>query len=251
MILYINGDSHAAAAEAVNPHAWAEDDGNLWGQGCGPHPDNEAVSFGAVLSKQLNMPRINQSQAGGSNPRILRTTREWLKQNSGQPVFVLIQWSTWEREEWLHQGTWYQVNASGVDLVPPELNTRYRQYIIDVDWVKYTRQAHEEIWQFHLELQQQGIPHLFFNGNSHFGGTHEHNKLNVPIIEQQYDWGGAYIDPYTVEKTYNKVLLNNGFTTVNPNSYHFGADAHRFWANYVLQYMQDNHFVIGNEISTD
>ena len=27
MILYVNGCSHAAAAEAVNPHSWAEDDG--------------------------------------------------------------------------------------------------------------------------------------------------------------------------------------------------------------------------------
>jgi hypothetical protein len=26
MILYVNGDSHTAAAEAVNPHAFAEDD---------------------------------------------------------------------------------------------------------------------------------------------------------------------------------------------------------------------------------
>jgi len=29
MILYVNGDSHTAAAEAVNPHAFAEDDRNL------------------------------------------------------------------------------------------------------------------------------------------------------------------------------------------------------------------------------
>ena len=27
MILYVNGDSHTAAAEAVNPHCFAEDDG--------------------------------------------------------------------------------------------------------------------------------------------------------------------------------------------------------------------------------
>ena len=40
MILYVNGDSHAAAAEAVNPHAWAMDDGLFYGLGRMPHPDN-------------------------------------------------------------------------------------------------------------------------------------------------------------------------------------------------------------------
>ena len=30
MILYVNGDSHTAAAEAVNPYAFAEDDGQYF-----------------------------------------------------------------------------------------------------------------------------------------------------------------------------------------------------------------------------
>ena len=30
MILYINGDSHTAAAEAVTPHAFAEDESELF-----------------------------------------------------------------------------------------------------------------------------------------------------------------------------------------------------------------------------
>ena len=38
MILYVNGDSHAAAAEAAVPHAWAEDDEFFWGLGRRPHP---------------------------------------------------------------------------------------------------------------------------------------------------------------------------------------------------------------------
>ena len=42
MILYVNGDSHTAAAEAVNPHAWAMDDGELFYMGRAPHPANLA-----------------------------------------------------------------------------------------------------------------------------------------------------------------------------------------------------------------
>ena len=44
MILYVNGDSHTAGAEAVNPYAFAEDDPNLTHLGRLPHPDNLAVS---------------------------------------------------------------------------------------------------------------------------------------------------------------------------------------------------------------
>ena len=54
MILYVNGDSHAAAAEAVNPYSWAEDDGLYYGLGQQPHPDNERVSFGCEIANSLN-----------------------------------------------------------------------------------------------------------------------------------------------------------------------------------------------------
>ena len=46
MILYVNGDSHTAAAEAVNPHAFAMDDRPLFYLGRAPHPDNVSVSWG-------------------------------------------------------------------------------------------------------------------------------------------------------------------------------------------------------------
>ena len=45
-MLYVNGDSHTAAAEAVNPHAFAEDDPALCYLGRSPHPANLAVSGG-------------------------------------------------------------------------------------------------------------------------------------------------------------------------------------------------------------
>jgi hypothetical protein len=50
VILYVNGDSHTAAAEAVNAHAFAEDDpyGNYLGRL--PHPDNLSASWGRKLA---------------------------------------------------------------------------------------------------------------------------------------------------------------------------------------------------------
>ena len=53
MILYVNGDSHSAGAEAVNPYCFAIDDPLYWGLGRRPHPDNERVSYGCQLANKL------------------------------------------------------------------------------------------------------------------------------------------------------------------------------------------------------
>lgn len=229
MILYVNGDSHAAAAEAVNPHAWAFDDGKYWNRGKEPHPDNDAVSFGRCLATHLGADYVNQSQAGCSNARIIRTTRDWLQQQEQfDNIFVLLQWTTWEREEWWHNGEDYQVNASGIDHVPTELQDRYKNFVINIDWDETERYAHEQIWQFHRELQTNNIRHLMFNGNNWFRASNPR------------DWATNYIAPYQKDATFDAVLRKNGFKTVSPQSWHFGADAHCFWGKYLLQYIVSN-----------
>jgi hypothetical protein len=232
MILYVNGDSHAAAAEAVVPHAWAEDDEFYWGLGRRPHPENERASFGCELANHLYAILQCDAQAGGSNARIMRTTREWLhSRDSVDDIFVVIQWSTWEREEWFHDNEWWQVNASGVDHVPHELEARYKKFVADVDWRTTRDRAHEEIWQFHQELKLNKVRHVMFNGNNDFCGL------------PQCDWGTSYIGPYDPDQTYNSILRTQGFKTVSPESWHFGADAHCFWGNFLLQYMNKHNLV--------
>ena len=240
MILYVNGDSHAAAAESVTPYAWAEDDELYWGLGRRPHPENERVSFGCELANHLNAILECDAQAGGSNARIMRTTRHWLQvQPNVKDIFVVIQWSTWERQEWLHNNTWWQVNASGIDQVPDDLRQQYKQFVADIDWETAQQQAHTSIWEFHNELLDQGVRHVMFNGNNHFGN-----------IADQKPWGTSYMHPYLSEMTYDSVLRNNGFKTINPDSWHFGPDAHCYWAEYVLQYIKRNQLLNPNEIPT-
>jgi len=248
MILYVNGDSHAAAAEAVVPHSWAIDDDMFWGLGRRPHPDNERVSFGCELANWLNAILHLDAQSGCSNARIMRTTRDWIEKNQDHldDVFMVIQWTTWEREEWWHDGRDYQVNASGVDLVPQALQEQYKKFVVSVDWPECTRRAHQEIWEFHCYLKQQGIKHLMFNGNSHFGMPYCNEKnLTVPVIAQdhRHDWGVSYIAPYSPEMTYNSILKSHGFECVNPTSYHFGVDAHCFWGEYLLQYIKTHNLL--------
>ena len=245
MILYVNGCSHSAAAEAAGPWGWACDDGKYWAHGnTEPHPRNLAVSYGQRIATALNIKLICQASSGGSNDRTIRVTTDWINNNPDQlaDTFIILQWTTWEREEWFHEGVWYQVNASGVDSVPPALVDRYKEYITNINWEIKTKQAHSKIWDLHQYLKSLDIPHLFFSGQSTFS--------HIPLLDQK-DWGVSYIHPYSQEHSYHNWLINNGGTYSNAKSYHFDAKSHRLWADYVLQYINDNNLIVPDEISTD
>ena len=233
MIMYVNGDSHTAAAEAVNPYAFAEDDSRYFYMGRVAHPDNLAVSWGRLLSLSLRSGFHCAAESASSNARIIRTTREWLDtRTSNNDVLVIIQWSTWEREEWEIDGTYYQINASGVDDIPVSHQQQYREYIASIDWQQRTEQAHEEIWKFHKELEKKKIKHVFFNGNNNFSK-----------VQKQKDWKKSYIAPYDPAMTFDAIVRKQGFETVDTNSWHFGREAHSFFHRFVLQYIITNNFI--------
>ena len=234
MILYVNGDSHTAGAEIVTPYAFAEDDQKYIYMGRRPHPDNIIATWGKTLADAIKAVFWCDAESASSNARIIRTTENYLTEHASNlyETLMIIQWSTWEREEWLHNGVYYQVNASGIDDVPPELQQRYKEFVATVDWRKKTQQAHDEIWQLHCRLNDLNVKHVFFNGNSDFSK-----------ISDQYDWGASYINPYKPKSTFSDMLEQKGFDTVAPNSYHYGKPAHSFWSNYVLQYVISNHMI--------
>ena len=235
MILYVNGDSHTAAAEAVNVHAFAEDDSQYFYLGRAPHPDNLSVSWGRLLSLALQAGFHCGAESASSNSRIMRTTREWLStiQNQNE-ILIIIQWSTWEREEWYDEESkqYFQVNASGIDQVPQAWQEKYRQYIMGIDWQAKTQEAHDEIWVFHKELEAQGIKHIFFNGNNDFSK-----------IKNQQVWDMCYVAPYEPSMTFDAIVRKQGIETVAPNSYHFGKDAHSFFNRFMLKYIITNKFI--------
>ena len=112
------------------------------------------------------------------------------------------------------------------------LRSRYQEFVAGIDWPACQARAHREIYQFHLALQDQNIAHVMFNGNSYFESEPYH-----------YNWHNCYIGPYDRNKTYDFVLRQQGFATVNPDSWHFGADAHCFWGEYLLQYIKANNLL--------
>jgi hypothetical protein len=233
MILYVNGDSHTAAAEAVNSYAFSEDDPSLTQLGRTPHPANLAVSWGRLLSLTLKAGFHCAAESASSNSRILRTTREWVNQQRGlDDVLLIIQWSTWEREEWLHEGIYYQVGSSGIDDVPQPLQEKYRNFVIGTDWTLKNEQAHKEIWKFHNELRSKGIKHIFFNGNNDFAR-----------VKNRQDWGLNYVGPYDAKLTYDAIIRAGGIDTVAPNSWHFGKDGHSYFHRFMLQYIINNKLI--------
>jgi hypothetical protein len=227
VILYVNGDSHSAAAEAAVPYCFAQDDSLYYALGRIPHPENERVSYGCNLANQLHAILHIDAESASSNARIIRTTYQYLK-DEGTPDAIVIGWATWEREEWLHNNQYYQVTAGGTDMVPDDLMPKYKEWVITAAdrYAENEIQQHETIWQFHNMLKDLSIPHLFFNTYSCFAHIRQNGLA-------QYDWGDNYVDPYAEESTYYTWLKQNGCDTVNPNSYHFGADAHDKWADFL------------------
>jgi hypothetical protein len=222
MILYVNGDSHSAGAEAVNDYCFAEDDSLYYNLGRIPHPDNEKASYGCLIANELGAILHCDAESGSSNDRIIRTTKEYIKETT--PDAIIIGWSTHEREEWLYKDRLYQIDAGGFGFDWPEVfKEKYKLYIARIKWSECERREHEKIWNFHKELQELKIPHLFFNTFNDF--------TNQPME----DWENCFIEPYDPEMTYYNYLKNQGLTALP--SYHYRADGHRKWAEFLLPHL--------------
>ena len=230
MILYVNGDSHSAGAEAVNNYCFAEDDPLYYSLGRIPHPDNEKASYGCNIANELFAVLHCDAESASSNSRIIRTTKKYLEDT--KPDAIIIGWATWERQEWLHDEVYYQITGSGTDRLPAELVKKYKEWVITsaTDYANNELYNHETIWNFHEYLNDLAIPHLFFNTYNCFA----HIRINdLP----RKDWKDSYLNPYNEEFTYYNWLISNGYKTVKPGSYHFRADAHGKWAEFLLPHL--------------
>ena len=200
MLLYANGDSHTA-------------------------PDFGYIN---IVAQKFDCNLINQAQIGSSNASILRRTREYLKHTT--PDFIIIGWSTWEREEWYHNDRYYTVTASGTNSVPEELANKYKQWVTEQTSDRQSEKSvewHEYIYSFHLELEQKNIRHLFFNC------MYDFIRKN-----QTYNWNSAYVEPYDKDQSFYWYLKNKG---LRPDEwYHYEADGHKVWAEFLIDYIREN-----------
>ena len=211
MILYVNGDSHSEGHDAIER---------------GP---NLTASYGYKLAQKLGAEFVCDATAGCSNEHILKTTKKYLETNT--PDFLIIGWTTWEREEWEYEGKQYQITSSGYDRIPKPLRERYKEFIInwgnpEVQWAS-EKKWHKKIYEFHLELKSLKIPHLFFNAFNYFFYIEHHNW-------EKYNWEGNYVGPYSNKENYYTWCADKGFQPKTKKYYHLGEDAHEAWAKFLL-----------------
>jgi len=225
MNIYINGDSHSAGAELVKDYCFARDDPAYAHLGELAHPECLNLSYGFRLAKTLNAGFFCEAISASSNARILKTTQQFLKNMPKSETAIIIGWSTWEREEWAHGDSVYQITASGSDQVPFDLEPQYKEWVMRQtpgEVVRKENYWHEKIHNLHKELQHRHIKHMFFNSYNYFGN-----------VENQVDWNDCYIDPYNQSGTYWHWCEARGHQPVN-GGYHYGIDAHIAWSKHIL-----------------
>ena len=208
-MIYVNGDSHSAGAELINGYCFAADDRRYVAWGSRAHPDAIPHTYGYTIAQALNQPFFLEAESASSNTRILRTTRKFVDETKDKSkLFVIIGWTSWDREEWEYLDGYMQITASGTDSVPESMQEEYKEWVIKQTPEEIYRKRQlwkEKISQFSKELDEQNIKHIFFR-------THE----------------------------YRRYLNEQGYQTVNGGQ-HFGIDAHTAWYKYLLPKVQEQY----------
>ena len=212
--LYVNGDSHSYGTDAGGPD----------------------FAYGKHLANSLNYEYVCDAVPGCSNDSIIARTLKYLESNS--PDFIVIGWSTWERETWWWDNKPYNFTSSGTDSVHPMLEGFYKEWVISSvnpgTQRQRERDAHLKIYLLHRLLKQKNIKHLFFNCYNFFFYTHQYN-------EPKFVWGKEdlnFLHPYDIKMAYYFWLKDQGFAPSNSESFHYGADAHQAWANFLSPKIQ-------------
>lgn len=236
MILYVNGDSHSAAAQATNDYSFANDDFAKVALGTKPHPANLAISYGMHLSKFLKLALICDAESGTSNERILRTSKEFIdKQDDTRNLFIVIGWTHCSKTEFIDTETGETLQADMLypNSVPKKFEKEFRRQIVKRDLKNRTIDWHNKIYDFHRELVDNDIKHLFFNSVSTFESIAK---------DDQKDWKGHFMHPYKHNFCYVDMLDKAGFGSNELNN--FNADAHFFWAKYLYNWLTDQNLFV-------
>ena len=205
--LYVNGCSHSA------------------GIGC----ESLVNSWPNQLATNLGYDLVNHAIGGASNQRIIRSTREWLRSvNPQQPSFLILGLTSWERQEWLHEGEFYQINSSGHDVLPVPLQQQYKNYVNNIGDASFVRGAQEtenQLKQLVKACRYRNINYLFFNSFMMMSSTLDNNA-----------WDYHYMSPYSNEMNYYCYLEQQGFKS--DKNLHFGDSAQTAWAQVLQDYIR-------------
>lgn len=219
MILYVNGDSHCTG-EGIPVESISKYNNLL-----GPNPDQLKHTFGAILAEKFNFNFVCHAKSGSSVDYTIRTSKEFLEKNPNS-IFILGVPSI-EREEWQCNNQWFQINSSGHENYPIEMQDQYRNWVIDLsntDWVNQSVKVYNKILNFKLWLDLQKIKYFFFNTAQQF---------YTPGI----NFNNNFLHPYDENFSFLSWCKNQGFKSVDVFG-HYGIDAHRAWADLIEPYIR-------------
>jgi len=220
MIFYLNGAEHTAASKAATPFVFAKDDHRFVFMGNAPHPDNLPAGFGRQLNMALKSTIINHAVPYASNERIIRTTKAYLEPKSEQEIFVMILWAPFDRTEWHIDDRYYQVSTTLDPDIPKALNKTYKKFKTGYNEMVAQKTWHHNIWNFHKELDERGIKHLFAMESTPF-----------TELKRKHKWGDNFINPYTDETTF--VGICGADINANGDGF-FNAKGHTGFMRYVI-----------------
>jgi len=222
--LYVNGDSHTAQC----------------------YPDSEPIEPTAtkILADKFDLEYKNSALPGGSNQRIIRTAWQDLLAYDPAETVVVIGWSSFERTEWYRHGHWHQICGDAHYSVDLEIKELW-QHHIDAWWenrhyenFRIMSQQHQDIWLFHQQLNSAGYATLFYQGCDTFffdGCPQQDQQFELSWIDDVWAHN-PYVtlndDNSRTVENFSRWALSQGFVHTD-NRAHFGADAHRAWADYL------------------
>jgi hypothetical protein len=232
-ILYVNSDSHFSDL----PHAGAERD---------PIAVNQTAP--GLLARKYGLDMVNQSRPGGSNNRIIRMSKEYLRAADPQNTLVFIAWTQWNRTEWYYQGEWLQISGHPMyeKEAPedPHMRNLWGQYsqkvfspypvgeypdplynplIIHPVFTSMMLEWQSRILEFHHWLAERGFPHIFLHGDHGFS----HTPMDLPwpkgvwIGDDPYDWSLSFCN-YSRDHGYHQ-----------DEFCHYGVTAHKEYSQFI------------------
>ncbi len=179
-------------------------------EGCGL--DNQTEErYSKILSNRLGIEDINQSDGGGSNQRIFRTTFDWISQNLNKlkDTLFVIQLSypvrneiwvsrTW-RDEFGNEGHWFgaQFGHDGYTAWEAhERDTSIDKDEINFNYVPDNTTCSDITWRYVISLQSffksNDINYIFFEGDR----NQEGKLIKTTELAKLVDFDYFYEEPF-------------------------------------------------------
>jgi len=219
MKYFIMSDSNVEDARTVDNHI----------------PDTN--NFATIVMNHFGLDFECHARFGASNKQIIRRTNEWID-NQSDDLTVLIGWSTWEREEWLIDGEYINVDQFSLNDIPANALDRYNEWRKKVDntpdyMTKKAIEWNHKIHHYIKYLKSKNIKFIMWN-----------NYIALDRVEGQDNDIIEYIHPYDDDYTmYDYLSRVNNHNPFEDDPYHFDAKGHKIWADFLIGYIEENNLL--------